>query len=182
MGAGGGWGLGPGRVPWFGKAGAGAGAQFITNLGRRLRPGPPAPLRRGQAGRCYWPIQRPHWLVCSHESACRMHAVAGGGEHGAGGGIGRKRRIGWPSIVSLGLEVSNLFGSQRSPHCLPTTSALPRPAPVTSLWGKGDFAKLASPKWVGPPGVCGQGPCGLGSVGLVAKFLNRFFTNPRRLG
>ena len=33
-GGGGGWGLGRGRVPWFGKAGA----QFITNLGRRLWP------------------------------------------------------------------------------------------------------------------------------------------------
>ena len=43
-GAGGGWGLGPGRVPWFGKAGA----QFITNLGRRLRPALQPPLRCGQ--------------------------------------------------------------------------------------------------------------------------------------
>ena len=96
-----------------------------------------------------------------------MHAVAGDGEHGAGGGIGRKRRIGWPSIVSLGLEVSDLFGSQRSRTASPHNLRTPTPCPCTSLWGKWDFAKLASRKLVGPPPCPGQGPCGCGSLGPV---------------
>jgi hypothetical protein len=76
---------GRGRVPWFGKAGS---RTWVDGCGP-----PSSPLC--VVGSLTCPIGEPaaHWLVCSHASTCRMHAVAGGGVHGEGGGIGRKRKV-----------------------------------------------------------------------------------------
>jgi hypothetical protein len=156
--------------------------QFCTNLGRRLRPGPPAPLRCGQPGRCYWPIQRPHWLVCSHESACRMHAVVGGGEHGAGGGIGRKRRIGWPSIVSLGPGGFKFIWKPAQPtlpgHNLST--ATPRPCYLTV--GKRGFRKTGKSKVGGTPGSVWAGSLRAGFCGFGCEVFEQIFHKPPTFG
>ena len=56
------------------------------------------------------------------------------------------------------IEVSDLFGSQRSQTASPHNLRTPTPCPCTSRWGKGSFSKFDDRLEVGPGGLGGQGP------------------------
>ena len=100
------------------------------------------------------------------------HACCCGGRGAWGGRRNRaeEESFGWPSIVSLDLEVSDLFGSQRSRTASPHNLRTPTPCPCTSLWGKWDFSQIDVELWMGPtqrrghPGSLG-GCLGLGKIG-----------------
>jgi hypothetical protein len=112
-----------------------------------------------------------------------MHAVAGDGEHGAGGGIGRKRRIGWPSIVSLGLDRGFRFiWKPAQSNCLPTQPPHSYALPLYLTVGKMGFRKTGQSKIGGTPGSVCAGSLRAGLCRPGFELIKNIFHKPPKFG